>query len=112
MGWPGPILTDSGGFQLYSLAARRTVDDDGVTFRSHLDGSEHRISPENAVRIQENLGADIAMALDECAEPYDRSYNEQAMARTHAWAERCVRAHSRPDQALFALIPPESPLAA
>jgi queuine tRNA-ribosyltransferase len=104
MGWEGTILTDSGGFQLFSLADQRTVDDDGVSFRSHLDGSLHRFTPEKAVAVQENLGADIIMALDECAEPLDRAYNEQALARTHAWAERCVRAKTRGDQALFAIV--------
>jgi queuine tRNA-ribosyltransferase len=102
--WPGPILTDSGGFQVFSLAKRRKVDADGVTFRSHLDGSEQRFTPENTIAIQENLGADIIMALDECAEPYDRDYSEQAMIRTHAWAERCLAAKTRADQALFGIV--------
>jgi queuine tRNA-ribosyltransferase len=104
MGWQGPILTDSGGFQLFSLADQRTVDDEGVTFRSHLDGSLHQFTPEKAIMVQENLGADIIMMLDECAEPLDRAYNEQALRRTHAWAERCLRAKTRPDQALFAIV--------
>jgi queuine tRNA-ribosyltransferase len=104
MDWHGPILTDSGGFQVFSLADQRQVDEDGVTFRSHLDGSEHRFTPERAVQIQENLGADIIMAFDECPEPYDRSYNEKALARTHAWAERCLQAKSRTDQALFGIV--------
>jgi queuine tRNA-ribosyltransferase len=104
MAWHKPILTDSGGFQVFSLAQRRQVDEDGVTFRSHLDGSEHRFTPESAIAIQEKLGADIIMALDECAPPYDRAYNEQALARTHAWAERCVKAKQRQDQALFAIV--------
>ena len=104
MGWDGPILTDSGGFQLFSLADQRTVDDEGVSFRSHLDGSLHRFTPEKAMAVQENLGADIIMALDECAEPLDRAYNEQALARTHAWALRCLQAKTRPDQALFAIV--------
>jgi queuine tRNA-ribosyltransferase len=104
MGWPGPILTDSGGFQVFSLDERRQVDADGVTFRSHLDGSEQRFTPENTIAMQENLGADIIMALDECAVPYDRSYSEQAMARTHAWAERCLAAKEREDQALFGIV--------
>ncbi len=102
--WRGPILTDSGGFQIFSLAERRKVDADGVTFHSHLDGSEQRFTPESTIAIQENLGADIIMALDECAEPYDRAYNEQAMARTHSWAERCLAAKKRPDQALFGIV--------
>jgi queuine tRNA-ribosyltransferase len=104
MGWEGPILTDSGGFQLFSLADQRTVDDEGVTFRSHLDGSLHRFTPEKAIAVQENLGADIIMALDECAEPLDRAYNEQALARTHAWALRCLQVKTRADQALFAIV--------
>lgn len=104
MNWNGPILTDSGGFQVFSLADNRSVDGDGVTFRSHIDGSSHRFTPEKAVAIQENLGADIIMAFDECAEPYDRDYNLRAMARTHAWAERCLDAQSRSDQALFGIV--------
>jgi len=104
MGWPGPILTDSGGFQVFSLADRRQVDDDGVTFRSHLDGSEHRFTPERAIAIQEQLGADIIMAFDECAAPDDRLYNEQAMMRTHAWAERCLAAKTKDAQALFGIV--------
>ena len=104
MHWSGPILTDSGGFQLFSLAHKRVVDEGGVTFRSHLDGSEHRLTPAKAIAIQENLGADIIMALDECAEPYDRKYNELAMQRTHDWAVQCLEAKSRPDQALFGIV--------
>ncbi len=104
MHWSGPILTDSGGFQLFSLADQRVVDEEGVTFRSHLDGSEHRLTPAKAVAIQENLGADIIMALDECAEPYDREYNELAMQRTHDWAVQCLEAKTREDQALFGIV--------
>lgn len=104
MQWPKPLLTDSGGYQLFSLAEQREVDPEGVTFRSHLDGSQHRITPERAVEIQENLGADIIMALDECPEPYDLEYNRQAMQRTHQWAERCLSAKRRPDQALFGIV--------
>lgn len=104
MSWKGPILTDSGGFQVFSLAENRQVDSDGVTFRSHIDGSIHRLTPEKVIAIQENLGADIIMALDECAEPHDRAYNEQALARTHAWAERCLAAKTRSDQALFGIV--------
>lgn len=104
MGWHGPLLTDSGGFQVFSLAERRKVDEDGVTFRSHLDGSEHRLTPESAIAIQEELGADIIMTLDECAEPHDYQYNQKALARTHAWAERCLRAKKRSDQALFGIL--------
>jgi queuine tRNA-ribosyltransferase len=104
MQWPHPMLTDSGGFQVFSLSARREIDDDGVNFRSHLDGSLHRFTPEKAIAIQENLGADIIMVLDECAEPHDHAYNQQAMARTHAWAQRCLAARKRPDQALFGIV--------
>lgn len=104
MGWHGPLLTDSGGFQVFSLAERRKVDEDGVTFYSHLDGSEHRLTPESAIAIQEKLGADIIMTLDECAEPHDYEYNQKALARTHAWAERCLRAKKRSDQALFGIL--------
>ncbi len=104
MQWSKPMLTDSGGFQVFSLSDTRQIDDDGVTFRSHLDGSTHRFTPEKAVAIQENLGADIVMVLDECAEPYDRAYNEIAMQRTHAWARRSMAARTRPDQAMFGIV--------
>jgi len=104
MQWPHPILTDSGGFQVFSLAERREIDADGVSFRSHLDGSSHRFTPETAIRIQEDLGADVIMAFDECPEPYDRAYNEEALARTHAWAEQCKQAQTRTDQALFGIV--------
>jgi len=104
MQWSKPLLTDSGGFQVFSLAERREVDEDGVNFRSHLDGSSHRFTPESAIAIQENLGADIIMAFDECPEPYERTYNEEALTRTHAWAERCIRAQKRKDQALFGIV--------
>lgn len=104
MAWPGPILTDSGGYQVFSLAHQRRVDDDGVTFRSHIDGSLHRFTPEIVMQIEQALGPDIAMVLDECPDPLDRRYNEQALARTHRWAERCKLAHTRPDQALFGIV--------
>ena len=104
MDWPGPILTDSGGFQVFSLAANRRVSDQGVEFRSHIDGSRHLFTPEMVIQVQGQLGADIIMCLDECAEPNDRAYNEQALARTHAWAERCRAAHNRADQALFGIV--------
>ncbi|GAP07180.1 tRNA-guanine transglycosylase [Anaerolinea thermolimosa] len=104
MQWPHPILTDSGGFQVFSLAQMRQIDEDGVTFKSHIDGSMHRFTPEVSIQVQEKLGADIIMAFDECAPPYDRAYNEQAVARTHAWAERCLRAKTRSDQALFGIV--------
>jgi queuine tRNA-ribosyltransferase len=104
MSWDGPILTDSGGFQVFSLAENRKITDEGVTFRSHIDGSLHTFTPELVVRVQEQLGADIIMCLDECAEPLDRAYNEQALARTHAWAKRCRAAQTRADQALFGIV--------
>jgi queuine tRNA-ribosyltransferase len=104
MQWPHPLLTDSGGFQVFSMAQTRKVDEDGVTFKSHIDGSTHRFTPEGSIAIQENLGADIIMAFDECADPSDRSYNEEAVQRTHAWADRCIAAHHRKDQALFGIV--------
>jgi len=104
MRWPHPMLTDSGGYQVFSLAQTREIDDDGVTFKSHIDGSTHRIQPEWAIRIQENLGADIIMAFDECSDPNDAAYSKIAMDRTHRWAERCVKAKRRGDQALFGIV--------
>ena len=104
MRWPHPILTDSGGFQVFSLAEMRKIDEDGVTFKSHIDGSMHRLTPEKSIEVQQQLGADIIMAFDECAPPYDREYNERAMQRTHAWAERSLKAKTRPDQALFGIV--------
>lgn len=105
MGWDRTILTDSGGFQLFSLAHLRRIGEDGVSFRSHIDGSEHFFSPESVMQIQEELGADIIMAFDECAPyPAEREYVIQAMERTHRWAERCLEAHHRPDQALFGIV--------
>jgi queuine tRNA-ribosyltransferase len=105
MRWDGPILTDSGGFQVFSLAERRQVSDEGVLFRSHIDGTQHLFTPELVIAVQEQLGADIIMCLDECAEPADRTYNEQALARTHAWAQRCRAAQTQPNrQALFGIV--------
>ena len=104
MQWSGPMLTDSGGFQVFSLSAIRKVDDEGVTFKSHIDGSMHRLTPELSVAVQEKLGADIIMAFDECAVPDDLEYNRRSMARTHAWLERCVTARTRADQALFGIV--------
>lgn len=104
MGWNGPMLTDSGGFQVFSLAHQRKLDDDGVTFRSHIDGSLHRFTPERVMEIEQALGPDIAMVLDECPDPLDYAYNQQALARTHRWAERCKVAHHRADQALFGIV--------
>ncbi len=104
MAWDGPLLTDSGGFQVFSLEHLRRFDDEGVVFRSHIDGSEHLFSPERVVEIQEKLGADIIMCLDECAPPLDYGYNVRALARTHLWAERCRAAQRREDQALFGIV--------
>ena len=105
MNWPRTILTDSGGFQVFSLGATNRIDDDGVTFRSHLDGSSHRFTAERAIAIQEQLGADIIMAFDECAPyPAGPEYTRAAMERTHRWLERCVAAKTRPDQALFGIV--------
>lgn len=103
MAWDGPILTDSGGFQVFSLSETRRIDDEGVTFQSHIDGSYHRFTPEKSVEIQENLGADIIMAFDECPPPTDYDYVARSLVRTHSWLERCVAAKSRPDQALFGI---------
>ncbi|MCL5611160.1 MAG: tRNA guanosine(34) transglycosylase Tgt [Chloroflexi bacterium] len=104
MQWPHPMLTDSGGFQVFSLAQTRKIDDAGVTFKSHIDGSTHRFTPEKSIAIQENLGADIIMAFDECSDPNDHAYTKLAMQRTHRWAERSVKAKTRNDQALFGII--------
>ena len=104
MGWDGPILTDSGGFQVFSLSDTRKMDQDGVTFQSHIDGSRHRFTPEKSVAIQENLGADIIMAFDECPPPDDYEYVKASLGRTHPWAERCREAQTRPDQALFGIV--------
>lgn len=105
MRWPGPILTDSGGFQIYSLAHRVSVTDEAVTFRSHLDGSAHVLSPERAVAVQEALGADIIMALDHLtAQPADHAADEAALTRTLQWAARCREAKQRDDQALFGIV--------
>ncbi|MBA3687430.1 MAG: tRNA guanosine(34) transglycosylase Tgt [Chloroflexi bacterium] len=105
MGWDGPILTDSGGFQVFSLAHLGKVDDDGVTFASHLDGSPQRLTPERAVEIQEALGSDIAMAFDQLVDAtLPPAEVAVAMQRTHHWAERCLAAHTRADQALFGII--------
>ena len=104
MSWDKPILTDSGGFQVFSLSEINEINDNGVAFQSHIDGSYHLFTPEKAVKIQENLGADIIMCFDECPPPYDLEYNKSALARTHDWAVRCKSAHNRRDQALFGII--------
>ena len=106
MRWPHPILTDSGGFQVMSLAALRKIDDNGVTFRSHIDGSEHRLTPERAIDIQRLLGSDIAMQLDECVKlPAEPAAVERAMRLSLAWAERSKAAFGEPEgSALFAIV--------
>lgn len=105
MGWDGPILTDSGGFQVMSLAKLRKVTSDGVVFQSHVDGSEHMLSPERAVSIQEALGADIIMAFDECTpHPATYEYSRESMELTSRWAERCKAAKKEGDQALFGIV--------
>lgn len=105
MAWDGPILTDSGGFQVFSLASLSKVDDDGVSFRSHVDGAKLRLDPRSATQIQEQLGADIIMAFDECPPwPVDRDRAREAVDRTVRWAGLCQQAHSRDDQALFGIV--------
>jgi queuine tRNA-ribosyltransferase len=105
MNWPGPILTDSGGFQVFSLATQVKITDAGARFRSHIDGSPLELTPERAVEIQQNLGSDIAMVLDECP-PGDASPEvlRAAVRRSVRWAERCQKHHTRPDQAQFAIV--------
>jgi queuine tRNA-ribosyltransferase len=104
MQWYQPMLTDSGGFQVFSLAQTRKIDEDGATFKSHIDGSTHRFTPEKSIAIQENLGADIIMAFDECSDPNDYVYSKIAMERTHRWTERSLKAKKRADQALFGIV--------
>lgn len=105
MNWPNPILTDSGGFQVFSLAEINKIDDEGVTFRSHLDGTKLRFTPEVSMEIQENLGADIIMCFDECPPPLEYDVVERAVKRTHDWAIRCREAHPDDDlQALFGIV--------
>ena len=105
MRWNKPILTDSGGFQVFSLASNNQIREDGVEFRSTLDGRKHFFTPELVMDIEQALGADIAMAFDECAPyPCDKDYAKAAMDRTHRWAARCAAAHTREDQALFGIV--------
>jgi queuine tRNA-ribosyltransferase len=105
MGWDRPILTDSGGYQVVSLGDLRVVDEDGVTFKSHLDGSIHRFTPEHSIAVQEALGPDIAVAFDQPVFPSSpRDVVVDAMRRTHRWAERSLSAHTRRDQALFGIV--------
>lgn len=105
MGWSGPMLTDSGGFQVFSLSQIRTITETGVTFKSPRDGSMINLTPEKSIQIQNSLGADVIMAFDECP-PYPAERDEIAAstARTYRWLERCVAAHQRPDQALFGIV--------
>src|SRR5205814_9836555 len=106
MSWPGPILTDSGGFQVFSLADLNKIDDTGVTFKSHIDGSIHHLTPTKSIEVQNKLGADIIMAFDECP-PADaeKQYHQQAVARTLRWAAECQSAHtSASDQSLFGIV--------
>jgi tRNA-guanine transglycosylase len=126
MNWPGPIITDSGGFQVFSLGMDFDnkvgkilncdilnqqknklvkIDNEGVTFTSHLDGSLHRFTPETSIKIQEDLGADIIFAFDECTSPLDNyDYTKKSMQRTHQWAERCLKAKKSNNQALFGIV--------
>ena len=106
MNWPGPILTDSGGFQVMSLNDLRRIDEDGVDFRSHIDGSRHRLTPESAVDIQRMLGADISMVLDECTPfPVERAVAAQSMRRSMRWAKRSKNAFvERPGHGLFGIV--------
>jgi len=104
-GWHGPILTDSGGFQVFSLRDSSTISEEGVLFRSHLDGSKHMLTPEKAISIQETLGSDIMMAFDECP-PAEASTQgiRDSVDRTTRWAKRCIAARTREDNALFGII--------
>ena len=106
MGWDGPILTDSGGFQVFSLADINRIDDHGVTFKSHVDGAIVNLTPERSIQVQNDLGADIIMAFDECPDPNKPvDYQQTAVQRTIRWAEQCIAAHGRSaDQSLFAIV--------
>ncbi|MEK7286048.1 MAG: tRNA guanosine(34) transglycosylase Tgt [Nitrospirota bacterium] len=105
IGWDRPIVTDSGGYQIFSQNRLTKISDEGVLFRSHLDGSEHFLSPEKVIEIEEAIGADIIMPLDEClAYPSDYEKTEKALSRTLLWAARCKAAHKRPNQTLYGLV--------
>ncbi len=105
MAWDGAMLTDSGGYQVFSLAPLCKISDNGVTFRSHIDGSEHFLTPELAIHYQESLGADVIMVLDECTAYGDNQEKvRKAMDRTHRWAERCFKAQKRKDRVLYAIV--------
>ena len=106
MNWDRAILTDSGGFQVFSLSDNRKIDEEGVHFRSHIDGSKHILTPEKSIAVQNDLGADIIMAFDECIHwPADHDYARKSLQRTTRWLERCIKAHEKADkQALFGII--------
>lgn len=108
MAWDGPLLTDSGGFQVFSLGELNEIDSDGVTFRDHLDGSLRRLTPERSIQIQHNLGADVIMAFDQCPVPDDRGMVQAALDRTHRWLARSLEEHQRSGdlsrQALFGIV--------
>ena len=105
MAWKKPILTDSGGFQVFSLGASRTITEEGVEFKSEIDGQKHMITPERSIEIQNALGADVIMIFDECpAHTTDRAYIENSMQMTLRWAERCRRAHQNSNQLLFGIV--------
>ncbi len=105
MNWSGPILTDSGGYQVFSLSKMCKVSNEGVTFQSHLDGSSHLLTPELAIQIQETLGSDIMMVLDECLPyPVEKSQVAKSLDLTVAWAKRCLQAKTNPDNLLFAIV--------
>ncbi|NSW87511.1 MAG: tRNA guanosine(34) transglycosylase Tgt [Syntrophobacteraceae bacterium] len=105
MHWNRSILTDSGGFQVFSLARINRIEEDGVVFQSHIDGSRHKISPETSMEIQRYLGSDIAMVFDECTSyPVSRTYASESVERSLRWAKRCKAVHHKPDQALFAIV--------
>ena len=105
MGWKHPILTDSGGFQVFSLSSMNKIEEEGVTFRSHIDGARHFMTPELSIRVQEQLGSDIAMCFDECVSlPVEKKRSREALERTLRWALRCKKAHHREDQALFGIV--------
>ena len=105
MQWPRAVLTDSGGFQVFSLSTLNKITEEGVLFRSHIDGSQHMFTPERSISIQAELGADIMMAFDECIPfPAEQSYIKQSVERTTRWAERSLQAWTRPDQALFGIV--------
>ena len=105
MGWDGPMLTDSGGYQIFSLARLCRVSDEGVVFRSHIDGSEHRLTPELIIEFQQGLGADIIMTLDECrAINVSMAMAREAVERTYRWAVRCRKHHQSSEQLLFGIV--------